>query len=285
LIVFGLILIVFVFFYLQKNTSIETDDIVEKKEISKDDKKQIDNFWSHYRKANNFRIAGDWEPAVYEYKQALAIDPFHDNSLYHIGNMFLELEQYDSAEWYWMLQLKENPRSARAHFQLGNLHFNYQNRDYYDLEVAKKEFETTFDINKDFLQPALQLGHIALIENDVSKAIENYQKVIGSNINNVEAHFILGYSYYKKKDVGKAFIAFENAVNFSISNGEPVMASSEGDTRDGKSFQRNINKSPFYDLVEELSEVDTTKLENEMKNMYRKLDIFIPTMNPETSTE
>ena len=59
------------------------------------------------------------------------------------------------------------------------------------------------------------------------------------------------------------------------------MASSERDTKDGKSLQRNTIASPFYIFVEELSKVDTTNLENEMKDMYLKLDKFIPTMNPD----
>lgn len=284
-VVFGLILIAFVFLYLQKNKSAGPKEVQSEKEISNDDKKRIDNFWSHYRKATSTRIAGDWKTAVNEYKLALIINPSHDNSIYYLGNIFLELEQYDSAQWYWTLLIKQNPKSARAHFQLGNLHFNYQNSYYYDLKVAKEEFETTFDINKDFLQPALQLGHIALIQNNTNEAIEYYKKVIGSNVNNVEAHFILGYSYYKNHDAVKALDAFSNAVNFSISKGDPVMASSEGDTKDGKSLQRNIYTSPFYDFIEELSKTDSTNLEGEMKEKYHNLDIFIPTMRLEKINE
>lgn len=280
--IIGLILIAFIFLYFRKNR-LEVQNTPLAEEISINDKETIDNFWTHQRRATGHRIAGEWGPATQEYKKALAIDPTHENSIYHLGNMYLELDQYDSAEYQWTLLIQHNPTSARGHFQLGNLHFDYKNRMYYDLNVAKKEFETTFGINKDFMQPALQLGHIALLQNDISEAMDYYTKVIGSNRDNSEAYLLLGYSQFKSGNKKAASVAFEKAVNFSKSSDDSSLASSEGDTKDGKSLQRKTNSSPFNYFAEGLSETDNNDLVNEMEKKYHKIDSLISIMDPDTS--
>ncbi len=278
-----LLLVIFLFVYLRKNNKVSSLPIQNEKEVSEKDREEINKFWSHQRKATNHRIAGEWAEAKHAYKKALAMKPAHDNSLYHLGNMYLELKQYDSAELQWTLLLQNNRNSARGHFQLGNLHFNPQNRAYYNLTIAKKEFETTFEINKDFMQPALQLGHLYLIEGNIPEAIKYYQLVIGSNRDNSEAYLLLGYAYFKVGSKKEALTTFEKAVSFANTVSDSSVASSEGDTKDGVSMQRETNFSPFYYITDDLSIVETSNLAVEMEKKYDELDILISSMSKNAS--
>jgi tetratricopeptide (TPR) repeat protein len=278
-----LLLVIFLFVYLRKNNKVSSLPIQNKKEVSEKDREEINNFWSHQRKATSHRIAGEWAEAKHAYIKALAMKPAHENSLYHLGNMYLELKQYDSAALQWTLLLQNNQNSARGHFQLGNLHFNPQNRAYYNLNIAKKEFETTFEINKDFMQPALQLGHLYLIEGNIPEAMKYYQLVIGSNRDNSEAYLLLAYAYFKVGSKKEALTTFEKAVSFANTVSDSSVASSEGDTKDGVSMQRETNFSPFYYITDDLSNLETSNLAVEMEKKYDKLDILISSMSKDAS--
>ena len=59
-----------------------------------DEKRKISSFWEAYRKAQKYRIEGQWEDAARYYEQSLIINNEHEDSRFNLGNMYLELKQY-----------------------------------------------------------------------------------------------------------------------------------------------------------------------------------------------
>ena len=60
--------------------------------------KEIQDFWTAYRQATKNRFAGSWQEAIDGYTAALEINNLHEDAIYYLGNMHLELSEYNKAE-------------------------------------------------------------------------------------------------------------------------------------------------------------------------------------------
>ena len=64
-------------------------------------KAEIRRFWITYRRATDLKLRGTWAAAASAYREALEIDPAHEDALYYLGNVLFELERYDGAAEAW----------------------------------------------------------------------------------------------------------------------------------------------------------------------------------------
>lgn len=108
--------------------------------ISAARKAEIRRFWETYRRATGLRVQGDWKAAVPVYREALEIDPDHEDGLYYLGNGLFELGRYEEAAAAWERLVEVNPHSSRAHIQLGMLHVCGAAGAPFDMDRAKREF-------------------------------------------------------------------------------------------------------------------------------------------------
>lgn len=234
-------------------------------------KQDIKSFWETYRKATSLRMAGNYTEAVVNYEKALTLNNAHEDAIYYLGNMYLELKEYKKAQQTWEKLVTTNPNSARAHYQLGNLYFLYKDSDYFNLPKAAVEFKKTIAINKDFLQPLLYLGQIALFEGQDEEAQQNLSLVLVSNEKNTEAHLLNGYIAWKKGNADKARSSFSLAISNTATKAPTKGIPGEGDTRAGVSLERSLNRSPFFSFTQKLSDTGLDSLDI----FYRDLDTFI----------
>ena len=63
--------------------------------------RDIQTFWTTYRQATKDRFDGLWQEAINGYIAALEINNTHEDALYYLGNMYLELSEYPKAEETW----------------------------------------------------------------------------------------------------------------------------------------------------------------------------------------
>ena len=237
--------------------------------------KEIQNFWTAYRQATKNRIAGSWQEAINGYTAALEINNLHEDALYYLGNMHLELSEYNKAVESWNKLLQANPMSSRAHYQLGKLFINKEATNYFDLARATIEFEKTAEINRDFLQPVLHLGQISLIKGDYKDSREKLQIILGSDNKNVEALFLLGYMDFSEDNVESALTFFRQAMEFSVKLAPIKGVKGEGDTKTGESLERGVSQSIFFEYYKNLSLDKNVDIEAEMQLHYTKMNNFI----------
>ena len=272
-----LIILAVLFSYITYQKQNSSDKNLRTSNISKnsDQKENIRNFWEHFRKATRHRIEGNWELAIMEYKTTLEINGQHEDALFYLGNMYLETGEYREAEKIWFDLLKQNPKSGKAYFQLGNLYLNHPKKEFFDIEKAAAAFRKTFEMNKEETGSLLHIGEIFLIGGEHEKAQNCFSAVIGSNFKSVEAHFLNGYIFWKKGESDLALNSLKQAVEYSRSEKSANGVLGEGDTKEEVFFTRSVNQSIFYIHLNELWSVSEKDLSIGLDIRYSNLDRFI----------
>ena len=234
----------------------------------------IREFWMIYRGATGDRMAGRIGAARDAYRQALELNPRHEDALYYLGNMELELGHYDSAHAAWTRLVQLNPGSARTHSRLGDLYACMDPGAPRDLAKAEAEFRRALELNREETGPPLRLAEIALMRGNLAGAISRLDAVIGSHSRSVEAHFLKGYVAWKQTQPASAAARFREAVALARS-APPIQAvSGEGDTKRGlaPAIARTSRCQLFDAQIERLSNVDSASLATQMNELYRQLD-------------
>jgi tetratricopeptide (TPR) repeat protein len=248
------------------------------------EKEKILSFWELYRQATAHRHAGRWQEAAADYQKALALNDRHEDALYYLGNIHLELGEFDGAEKAWKRLVQVNPHSARAHFQLGDLYLSLEREKPPDIEAARIEYRRALEINKEETGPVLRLGQIALIQGNLTEAQNYFDAVIGSNFKSVEAHFLNGYTAWKKGDSQKALNLLSHAAKHSQSEKPVQGVPGEGDTKTGQALGMSARQTLFQAHFQGLPELDEAGLSQQMEAKYQALDAFLEEIRKKMKT-
>ncbi len=245
------------------------------------EKERITRFWKVYREATEHRMAGRTREAAEGYRKALTLNGEHEDALYYLGNMCMELGEYQAAAESWQRLAQVNPHSARAHLQLGDLHLNFEQKEFFNLSRAEEEFQHALQINQEETGPTLRLGHVALIRGDLPKAQNYFNAVIVTNFKSVEAHFLNGYVAWKTGNVSTAETMFSEAVKFSQAD-KPVQGIlSEGDTKTGRAHvapPSSKRQTLFQDCCSDLADLNESSISEQMRARYEKLSTLLKQM-------
>ncbi len=238
------------------------------------EKEKVIKFWEHYRKATDYRLDEEWVLAAENYHLALALNDQHEDALYYLGNMYMELSQYMESEECWIKLLQVNPNNSRAFQQLGSLYLSSE--QLFDIDKAENACRESLQINKEETGPLLLLGEVKLIRGQLDDAASDFGAVTGSNFKSIEAYFLGGYIAWKKGDLTNAKNLFSQAVKYS----KPLDISSdmvigEGDTKPGKGFGNVTSKSVFRQFITELPGVQREQPEKALEKAYSSLDAFL----------
>lgn len=268
--------VVLIFLFITYSKLGLTEKVLDEKIIAVvTDKEKILSFWEFYRQATKSRIAGDWNSAIDSYRKALEINPDHEDALYNLGNMHLELKEFLKAEKAWKNLLYHNPASSRAHYQLGNIYLNYESSNLIDLDKAESEFKKMLEINKEETGPLLHLAKVYLLKGNHDLALEYFSAVIGSNFKSVESYFLSGFIAWKAGNSGEAQILFEKAVKYSKPDNKNENPPGEGDTKEGNSVQRKNQNILFYAHIQELSNLKGINSSQEYIRQYKALETYV----------
>lgn len=234
---------------------------------------RIRGFWGVYRQATEYRVAGDTRRAAEAYARALELDPRHEDALYYLGNMYMELGRYREAETAWERLLLVNPRSSRAHSRLGDLHFCPDPGAPVDLTRAEAEFRRALGINQEETGPLLRLGEIALVRENLTEARYFLDAVIGANPGSVEAHFLKGYLAWRGEDLGQASALFARAVELARPPEPAGGVPAEGDTKRGLAplVAPRMKCGAFRPEISDVSAAAGSDLRAQMQGQYQRL--------------
>jgi len=198
--------------------------------LTAEEKVARQSFWRYFREATNYRIAGEIEKATLAYQEALLLNPRHEDTLYYLGNLLYQQQAYDDAHTMWQQLVQVNPTSTRAYLQLGDFYLN-QKLDSFNVELAEKAYRTALSINKEETKPTLRLGQIALLKNDLTKAVECFELVVASNYRSVTAYAMLGYIHWINNEHEKASQNYQKAFEMTAPMQSVDNIPGEGDTR------------------------------------------------------
>jgi tetratricopeptide (TPR) repeat protein len=274
---FALVLVIFITLSIVKQrTSTETDKTENDRQQSVE-KENIHSFWKIYRRANEQRIAGNLDSAVQGYKAALGYKDKHEDALYYLGNVYMDLGQLAKAEQYWKKLAEVNPRSARSFFQLGHLYLNNTDQNYFDINKAEEYFNRVLNINNEESQSIFYIGQIELIRGNYTKAQHIFKTISGLNFNNLAATFFNSYIDWKQGKLQLAVSRMSATLKSDKSPPPLTNAPAEGETRLGKPLYNSISerKTLFYNYVYDLRELEMPLRGSVLQKRFKKLDLFL----------
>jgi len=277
-VILSVLLVLFAAVTILKISSSRNESTSNDSDKTSAEKEKIRKFWQTYRQATQFRLAGEAEKAAATYRQALAFNDRHEDALYYLGNIYLDLGEFARAEQAWKRLVQINSRSSRAHFQLGRLYLCVEQPEFFNLDAAEREFRRALEINKEETGPTLRLGQVALLRGNLPLARRYFEAVTRSNHMSVEAHFLASYLAWKDGDVQRASAFLARAKEHAGPLKPVEGASGEGDTKTGKALStstRSNCRDLFLPYVENLSEGDGANLSSQAESRYRELDSFL----------
>jgi tetratricopeptide (TPR) repeat protein len=256
------------------NKSSSAESAKEESDYTEAEKEKVLKFWEYYRTATDYRMEEKWQQAADYYLKALEFNPVHEDALYYLGNMYLELLRYKDAEACWTKLAKINPQKSRAYLQLATLYLSSE--EFFDIEKAENASRQALKNNKEETGPVLLLGEIKLIRGDLDAAADDFKAVTTSNFKSVDAYFLAGYIAWKKGDKTKARDLFLEAVKYAKpADNAPQKVEGEGDTKHGKGFGSVTSKSVFHPLIAQLAAVQPDQADKALQKAYIGVDALL----------
>ena len=197
------------------------------------ERRRITAFWEAYREATRLRLAGDYERSLAAYQEALSRDSLHEDALYYMGNVALELGKGSVAERAWRTLTAINPSSTRAYIQLGNIHMCDPSAPGFDLSTAARYFREAIRLNREETGALLRLGQAHLVNGNPDSAVLYFDNVLASDPSSREARFGRAYADWRIGDESGVRFSIDN-LGGSVSDEETKQFSGEGDTRGGR---------------------------------------------------
>lgn len=197
------------------------------------ERRRVQDFWSDFREATQLRLDGDFEAAREAYGRALQNNPEHEDALYYLGNVNLELGNWEDARALWQRLVELNPSSSRAFSQLGSLALCRPEIPAFDLEAARSAFESAHRLNPEETGPTLRLGQVALLEKRAAEAADFFDAVTGSNFTSGEAYYLKAYTEWLGGRGDEGLQELNRIIAETKSLSKPSVKG-EGDTKTGR---------------------------------------------------
>ncbi len=194
-------------------------------------------FWELQRAAvAAMKQEGDCDKAAALFREALAIDPAHEDALFGLAGCRIEQGDYAAALAPLETLVAQSPQSLRGHLQIGAIHASPDAGALFDLAAAEHAYATAVAINPEESGALLQLGATALAAGDAAQAAEALSQARRLNPQAVIAPYLLGYLAWQAGDEATAATELQRAVELSRDSQPTLPAPAEGDT--GRPGQR-----------------------------------------------
>ncbi len=149
-------------------------------------------FLASQRAAMDAMRRGELDQAIRRFREALAIDPAHEDARYYLGNCLAMMGDVPGALGELRELARRNPQSHRAHRQWGLLRLaSAGTAD--DLDAAEAAVERALAINPEETGALLLLGEIALLRGRHPEADRYLALATRTNSQAVGGFFLRGY--------------------------------------------------------------------------------------------
>lgn len=209
---------------------------------SADDKQRLLRFWATHRAAMDaMKIEGDPAKAIRLFREAIALNPQHEDARYYLGQCLAGQGDVDGALAALEGLQQLNPQSHRAWKQWGVIRAVHARNDA-DLAAAERALQQAHTINPEETGALLVLGEVALLRGDLHLAEERLAAATRTNPRAVGGFFLRGYLAWKRGDPTTARHFLEQARAALGPDWQPQGATSEGDVK----RKQHLETSPLH---------------------------------------
>ena len=210
---------------------------------SMEEKQRLVKFWETERAAMNaLKVEHDHGRAAALFREAIALNPAHEDSRYYLGLCLASQGDVDGALAALADLQKLNPQSHRAWQQWGVLRAIFA-RSGADLAAAEQALQRAHGLNPEETGALLVLGEVALLRGDRPLADERLAAATRTNPKAVGGFFLRGYVAWKRGDAPAARRFLELARGALGPDWQPKGATSEGDVK----RRQHLETSPLAD--------------------------------------
>ena len=210
-------------------------------------------FWTKQREAMDaMKKKGDFTRAADLLRQALRLNPDHEDSLYYLANCLASLGDAKGALEQLDRLVQVNPHSHRG-FQRRGLLLAAAAANRADLKAAEDSLEIARAINPEETGTMLILGEVALAMGKDAAAGQRLQWVCTTNRRAVGAWFLRGYLAWKSGDGAGARKMLEEARTARGKEWKPAGSVMEGDVH-RRMFTEAAFLSPHWEIWDGKSE-------------------------------
>jgi tetratricopeptide (TPR) repeat protein len=185
----------------------------DKAASSSEGAERIRRFWKVYQQGAEARTGGDYESAASLFREALEIDPEHEDSLFYLAISLEESGRYLEAAEVLRRLTTVNPESGRGWSQLGSLLARRAPGNVPDAEAATIAFLRAEKINREHSGPFLSRGALALDVGSLSEASRLFR--IASDMSSPEGAFLAGLVAFREKKDDEAVQFFTRVLESS----------------------------------------------------------------------
>lgn len=188
-------------------------------------------FWRTQRAAMDaMKTENDRPKAIGLFREALAIDPHHEDSLYYLGLCLAETGDTEAA----LAELNKlrtfNPSGHRAWQQWGIIRASTSRRAA-DLEAASAALQRAHALNPEETGALLALGEVLLMRGDVANAEQHLARGCMTNPRAINGQFLRAYIAWKRNDFANAKSLLEKARVALGPDWQPKGTTAEGDVK------------------------------------------------------
>jgi tetratricopeptide (TPR) repeat protein len=194
-------------------------------------KASVLRFWQAFNEATSVRRAGEFVRAAGLYREALALDPDHEDSLYYLGQSLQETRDYEGAREAFTQLVALNHSSARGHLALGALMASPDPGTPFDPVAAEEQFRQAHAINREETGPMVRLGEVLIVRGDLAQAREWLEGAARTNPKSVEAAFLAGYLRQQQGDASGSRAYYRKAIRAAQTEAPVKGILSEGDRK------------------------------------------------------
>lgn len=193
------------------------------------DAARIRSFWQVYNDATRLRTEGRYDDAARLYRDALALDPRHEDSLFYLSVSLEQTGHHLDATEVLRELTSSNPESGRGWSQLGSLLASRAPGTSFDPEGARAAFDRAEQINQEHSGPFLAKGTLALDLGKRDEAARWFR--LASDMSSPEGSFQAGVVDFLDGKWSEAARYFARVLDAAAREGEISGrgATSEGD--------------------------------------------------------
>ena len=177
------------------------------------DTETVRSFWELYNAAAEARRGDDFAAAAAGYRQALALEPGHQDSLFFLAVSLESAGNYTEATAVLRELTSLYPEHSRGWSQLGTLLASRAPGASPDLDQADAAFRRSEAINPEHTGPFLNRGRVALERGKLGEAAELFR--IAAKSGAPEGVFLAGLTAYLQGDDTRASNAFLQVLEMS----------------------------------------------------------------------
>ena len=210
------------------------------------DRAGLVQFWEKQHAAMDaMKRERDFQKAAQLFREALAMNPGHEDSHYYLANCLAALNDIPAAIAELDALARINPQNHRAFQRKGELlAASASSRS--QLDLARQALDAALHLNSEETGTLVLLGQVALAQGDLANAEQRFAHACQANPRAVNVWFLRGYIAWKQRDFQRASEMLANARNARGRDWKPAGSALEGDVQ-----HRMYSESGFLNVFEQ----------------------------------